>query len=41
MVGDGIYNTMFVVSDAGVILADAPATLGAKTLAAILERLAA
>lgn len=37
MVGDGIYNTMFVVSDAGVILADAPPTLGAKTLAAIQE----
>ncbi|HSV47711.1 MAG TPA: MBL fold metallo-hydrolase [Ramlibacter sp.] len=37
MVGDGIYNTMFVVSDAGVILVDAPPTLGAKTLAAIRE----
>jgi glyoxylase-like metal-dependent hydrolase (beta-lactamase superfamily II) len=37
MVGDGIYNTMFVVSNAGVILADAPPTLGAKTLKAIQE----
>ena len=36
-VGDGIYNTMFVVSDAGVILADAPPTLGAKILAAMQE----
>ena len=37
MVADGIYNTMFVVSDAGVILADAPPTLGAKTLRAIQD----
>jgi glyoxylase-like metal-dependent hydrolase (beta-lactamase superfamily II) len=36
-VGDGIYNTMFVVSDAGVILVDAPPTLGAKLLSAIQE----
>ena len=37
MVGDGIYNTMFVVSDAGVILCDAPATLGPKIVSAIQE----
>jgi len=37
MVGDGIYNTMFVVSDVGVILADAPPTMGAKTLRAIQD----
>lgn len=37
MVGDGVYNTMFVVSDVGVILADAPPNLGPKTLAAIQE----
>ena len=36
-VGDGIYSTMFVVSDAGVILADAPPTLGPKILKAIQE----
>jgi Metallo-beta-lactamase superfamily len=37
MVTDGIYNTMFVVSDAGVILADAPPTMSAKTLRAIQD----
>jgi glyoxylase-like metal-dependent hydrolase (beta-lactamase superfamily II) len=37
MVSDGVYNTMFVVSDAGVILVDAPPNLGAKTLKAIQE----
>lgn len=36
-VGDGIYSTMFVVSDVGVILADAPPTLGPKILKAIQE----
>ncbi|HSV36215.1 MAG TPA: MBL fold metallo-hydrolase [Ramlibacter sp.] len=37
MVGDNGYNTMFVVSDAGVILADAPPLLGAKILKAIQD----
>lgn len=37
LVGDGIYSTMFVVSNAGVILADAPATMGDKTLSAIQD----
>ena len=37
MVSDGTYNTMFVVSDVGVILADAPPTLGAKLVRAIQE----
>jgi glyoxylase-like metal-dependent hydrolase (beta-lactamase superfamily II) len=37
MVTDGIYNTMFVVSDVGVILADAPPTMGAKTLRAVQD----
>jgi glyoxylase-like metal-dependent hydrolase (beta-lactamase superfamily II) len=36
-VSDGNYNAMFVVSDVGVILADAPPTLGAKLLSAIQE----
>ena len=36
-VGDGVYNTMFVVSDAGVILVDAPPNLGPKILSAIQE----
>lgn len=36
-VGDGIYSTMFVVSDVGVILADAPPNLGPKILKAIQE----
>ncbi|UUZ62238.1 MBL fold metallo-hydrolase [Polaromonas sp. P1(28)-13] len=36
-VGDGIYSTMFVVSDVGVILVDAPPTLGPKILKAIQE----
>jgi len=35
MVSDGIYNTMFVVSDVGVILIDAPASMGDKTLKGI------
>lgn len=37
MVSDGTYNTMFVVSDVGVILADAPATMGDKPLKSIQE----
>lgn len=37
MVGDNGYNTMFVVSDSGVILADAPPLLGAKILRAIQD----
>jgi glyoxylase-like metal-dependent hydrolase (beta-lactamase superfamily II) len=37
VVGDGVYSTMFVVSDAGVILVDAPPQLGDKTLSAIRE----
>ncbi len=37
VIGDGTYNTMFVVSDAGVILIDAPPALGAKTLNAIQD----
>jgi glyoxylase-like metal-dependent hydrolase (beta-lactamase superfamily II) len=36
-VGDGSYSTMFVVSDLGVILADAPPNLGPKILKAIQE----
>lgn len=37
MVSDGTYNTMFVVSDAGVILADAPASMGDKPLRSIQD----
>ncbi len=37
MVGDGIYNTMFVLSDVGVILVDAPPSMGDKTLKAIQQ----
>ena len=37
MVGDNVYNTMFVVSDLGVILVDAPPMLGGKILRAIQE----
>ena len=37
VVGDGVYATMFVVSDAGVILVDAPPQLGAKVLSAIRD----
>lgn len=37
VVGNGNYNTMFVVSDAGVILADAPPGIGGNILKAIQE----
>jgi glyoxylase-like metal-dependent hydrolase (beta-lactamase superfamily II) len=36
-VSDGSYNTMFVVTDEGVIAIDAPPTLGANYLKAIAE----
>ena len=36
-VGNGSYNTMFVVHDAGVIAVDAPPGIGKKYLAAIAE----
>jgi glyoxylase-like metal-dependent hydrolase (beta-lactamase superfamily II) len=36
-VGDGIYNTMFLVYDKGVVAVDAPPTLGEKYLQAIKE----
>jgi glyoxylase-like metal-dependent hydrolase (beta-lactamase superfamily II) len=36
-VSDGSYNTMFMVTDEGVIAIDAPPTLGAKYLKAIAE----
>lgn len=37
VVGDNSYNTMFVLSDMGVILVDAPPALGPKVLMAIEE----
>ncbi|MCY1364314.1 Metallo-beta-lactamase superfamily protein [compost metagenome] len=37
VVGDNTYNTMFVVSNEGVILVDAPPALGPKIQAAIQE----
>src|SRR5262245_32598769 len=36
-VGDGAYNTMFLVTSEGVVAVDAPPTLGAKYLQAISE----
>src|SRR5262245_43109851 len=36
-VGDGAYNTMFLVTSQGVIAVDAPPTLGANYLKAISE----
>jgi glyoxylase-like metal-dependent hydrolase (beta-lactamase superfamily II) len=36
-VSDGSYNTMFIVTDEGVIAIDAPPTLGANYLKAIAE----
>src|SRR4029079_2318152 len=36
-VTDGVYNTMFLVSDAGVIAVDAPPSLGENYIKAIRE----
>ena len=36
-VTDGVYNTMFIVTTEGVIVVDAPETIGKKYLNAITE----